>query len=159
MQYCTSHYTTLILVRFSSFNKALITGFLRVRKSYYSSTIFFDLQLSNLPASFMDFVGCCFSFENFTYSNQAAWFFQCNLTYSLYNFPSSFFPVQSPKIISYLTSSPLLYCITGGPLGAAGSNTCFNYETTTKKSLRILGEELGVFCAIIGTFHNIFFFL
>lgn len=67
-------------------------------------------------------------------------------------------PVRIHKIISCLFSSPLLYCVTGRSLGAAGSNTCFNYDTTTKTGLRILGEELGEFCGIIGTFHAIFSF-
>lgn len=34
-------------------------------------------------------------------------------------------------------------CLVGGPYGAAGPKSCFNYERTTKKSPRILGKKLG----------------
>lgn len=36
---------------------------------------------------------------------------------------------------------PLL--ITGGALGAAGCQSCFNYKRTAASSIRILGKELG----------------
>lgn len=111
----------------------------------------------NFHASF-DFIGYCSPLEIFSYPVKQLGSFNGNqFTVAITSLFSNI-TLRIHKIISCLCSSPLLSCVTGGSLGAAGSNTCFNYDTTTKTDLRILGEELGEFCGIIVTFHAIFSF-